>query len=432
MKYLMIENDSVAPVESFTILGLSTARGSQSKIGQFGTGAKHGVNVLLRNGLSPVIYFGTTKMEFLTKKKWMGDTPYEQVYYTLDGGRATELSWSTDFGGIDWKHTAMALREFISNAFDESGIVGTNIEIVDNPRAKSGYTRVFVPVNREVQSFFDDIGTWFLQFGGKDSERIITKSSSSKAMVYRKGVLVRQLKYRPDSLFDYNFGDELPIDESRNLHDYTVISGIGSAVANDKNAIKEVLRAISRREVSLETELDYYSLSTTSILKDAWDELYGEDTYIAQAAPFVDLAERKGFRAVQVLNEGWYKHLEAAGVKTAVNLAGSLGKRGLQEMDPTPNAIVTLNKVWQRLLDVNATEGKEKPPVKVFSKMMNAGEVLRGLYERGVVYINVDNDSDESTMLEELAHYITGASDNSRDFQDFAFHVATRAFKLTE
>jgi hypothetical protein len=32
-----------------------------------------------------------------------------------------------------------------------------------------------------------------------------------------------------------------------------------------------------------------------------------------------------------------------------------------------------------------------------------------------------------TTVLEELAHHITGATDMSRDFQDFAFTVAMRS-----
>ena len=44
--FLMIANNGVAPVQSFTVLGVSTARGNSDKIGQFGSGAKHGLSLI--------------------------------------------------------------------------------------------------------------------------------------------------------------------------------------------------------------------------------------------------------------------------------------------------------------------------------------------------------------------------------------------------
>uniref|UniRef100_A0A6M3LMS1 Uncharacterized protein n=1 Tax=viral metagenome TaxID=1070528 RepID=A0A6M3LMS1_9ZZZZ len=41
-----------------------------------------------------------------------------------------------------------------------------------------------------------------------------------------------------------------------------------------------------------------------------------------------------------------------------------------------------------------------------------------------MIYINEDNDSNDQTMLEELSHYITGASDNTGPFQSFAFQIS--------
>ena len=55
--------------------------------------------------------------------------------------------------------------------------------------------------------------------------------------------------------------------------------------------------------------------------------------------------------------------------------------------------------------------------------------MLFGYYEGGTVYINKEHDTSHQTMLEETAHYLTGATDNSRDFQDFAFLVASRLMK---
>ena len=46
--FLRIQNPGVAPVEGFTLLGVSTTRdcGVEGAIGQFGSGNKHAINVL--------------------------------------------------------------------------------------------------------------------------------------------------------------------------------------------------------------------------------------------------------------------------------------------------------------------------------------------------------------------------------------------------
>ena len=51
--YLLVQNPGVAPVEGYTLLGVSTTRncGVVGTIGQFGSGAKHAINTLLRAGL---------------------------------------------------------------------------------------------------------------------------------------------------------------------------------------------------------------------------------------------------------------------------------------------------------------------------------------------------------------------------------------------
>ena len=59
--FLCVQNPGVAPVEGFTLLGVSTSRGETGTIGQFGSGAKHAINTLLRAGLKLTIYCGKTR-----------------------------------------------------------------------------------------------------------------------------------------------------------------------------------------------------------------------------------------------------------------------------------------------------------------------------------------------------------------------------------
>jgi hypothetical protein len=73
--FLKIENPGAAPPEGFTVFGVSLAHTSANAgvIGQFGSGNKHGVAVLLRNELSPVVFAGTLKLEFGTRPQIVSD-----------------------------------------------------------------------------------------------------------------------------------------------------------------------------------------------------------------------------------------------------------------------------------------------------------------------------------------------------------------------
>ena len=66
--------------------------------------------------------------------------------------------------------------------------------------------------------------------------------------------------------------------------------------------------------------------------------------------------------------------------------------------------------------------------------------MLNGYYRDGVVFINADlagsgsvvagrqalSDRLVQVALEEVAHYVTGATDNSRDFQNFLLDLAVK------
>ena len=56
---LVIQNKGECPIEGFIVYGLSTSRNKEEKIGQFGTGNKHGINTLLRNKVKFRVFIGT-------------------------------------------------------------------------------------------------------------------------------------------------------------------------------------------------------------------------------------------------------------------------------------------------------------------------------------------------------------------------------------
>ena len=165
--YLRIENIGVAPADAFTVLGVSMADQSSNAgmIGQFGSGSKHSIALLLRNELQPIVFAGNLKLEFSTRPQVVSDSQatkrFERVVVKFGGTDANGVSRSAtedlgfvlDFGRLDWDEVAMGLREFVSNAIDRSirekgDWSGVAVDVVSESqvRAKAGHTRVFIPL----------------------------------------------------------------------------------------------------------------------------------------------------------------------------------------------------------------------------------------------------------------------------------------------
>lgn len=432
--YLLIENQGVCPVEGFTILGLSTARGNESKIGQFGSGCKHAVNLLMREGLNPIIYCGTNKLTFSTKVSTMGDKVYNKVFLQVNNAKPQELGFCLEFGELDWNDINMALREFVSNALDQSP-EDISMQIVDSPRAKSGTTRIFIPCNETVRQFYINRASRFLYFAGKSNVKIMPKSKpNTPAMIYRKGVFVRHIENEENSLFDYNCGENLKIDEARNLNNWDAQYAAAWMMANSSDMLKHVFKSfMNYTGINKLWEYDFYEYHFTcseerrNIVKKAWEEVYGNDFIPCLNDIDSQPVQRKGYNTVRV-NSNWHVILGKCGIKTSLDYLSKIEMKGGAISD-NPALDTTANKVWAWLEKLGLTHNKPMPTVKCFEKTMDCEGLTMGYFDPAdqTVYINSQAINSEQTLLEEFSHYITGASDNSRDFQDFAFLVATKA-----
>jgi hypothetical protein len=478
--FLKIENIGVCPPEGFTVLGVSLADTSNNEgvIGQFGSGNKHAVAVLLRHELSPVVFAGTLKLEFGTRPQTVADSQatkeFARVVVKYGGSdpvtgasrsSTEDLGFVLDYGKQDWQEVALALREFISNAIDrcirEKGDwSGVKVEIVDDGqvRAKRNHTRVFVPMNGEVLAFYNSLGKWFLHFSEPASlnKAILPKRNRNlgerkAAVIYRRGVRVREFESSDtESLFDYNLND-LTIDESRKASDWDVKHHCGRALGSADKDILAMLfdRLMNSDKAVWEFGFDTYSLhpSNQDSAEDEgrrrqnWQEAFslvaGEDGVLTGKGP-VEQLERKGYKPVKA-PESLVNAAELYGVQTPgrVLSADELSGRALTE--PTPDAQAAVDLVWELLEGVGLTNGKEKPPVKCFTSILDAGVMLNGYYRNGVVFINSDlgtgsvvcgrgalSDRLLKVALEETVHFISGATDNSRDFQDFLLNLAVK------
>jgi hypothetical protein len=511
--FLMIQNPGVAPEEAFTLLGASTKRDSDNgaTIGKFGTGNKHGVAVLLRNQLSPVVFAGNLKLEFGTRQQPVNDgiknTVFNRVVVKFGGKdragvsrSATEdLGFVLEHGSADWLSVDLALREFVSNSLDravEEGEVlfihqyitsrslefqqavvikgsyenrevsdalaihrktsteykNVVVEVVNDGqvRAKSGHTRIFIPLTAEVLDFFNNLGKWFLHFSEPEllNKTILPKSNRNlgerrSAVIYRRGVRVREFESSDTpSLYDYNL-ENLKLDESRRVDDWYVQYEAASAfAAADVETVSRLWQSFIDGSKFWEHSFQSYGLESgihneeqKAVWKTAFENVAGENAVVSTEEGGQQAA-RKGFKVVTA-PQAFVQAAEKHGVRTPAKVLSEDERAGRTIFDATPDAEAAVEFAWFLVTKYGVTNGRTKPVVKTFRKIMEAGSQTLGFYKDGVVYINQDIAAGGSlslgwhsltqqllvTAIEEVAHHVTGATDNSRDFQDFLLNL---------
>ena len=488
--FLMIENPGTAPAEAFTLLGATTKRDNSKYIGTFGSGNKHGVAVLLRHRISPQIFAGNLKMEFTTRPVSLDDgidqTDFARVVVKYGGkddegvsrSGTEDLGFVLEYGASDWLGVDLALREFVSNAIDhtikhnehvEADVThpweGIKVEVVDETRcrAKKGFTRIFVPLTQDVFSFHNNLGKWFLHFSEPEliGQTILPKGGRNleedcqSAVIFRRGVRVREFRSGGEtaSLFDYNL-EGLKLDESRQVDDWQVKNAAGKAVRDADQSVLVELFSSFGDGIKWEHTFDTYGLRAdswnetaeeTKARSDRWvgafDAANGTDAVVVSADDTGDESRitRKGFKTVQVPSE-YALVARDYGLRTASQVLSADERQDREILDATATAQGAVDFVWMIAEIFNQTGGKDKPPVQSFRAMMDAESVTQGFYREGVVYLNVsvakegeevpqEHYSDEllATAIEEVAHYVTGASDNSRDFQEWFIQLSIKA-----
>jgi hypothetical protein len=462
----MIQNKGIAPTEAFTLLGASNTRDDDTAgtIGQFGTGAKHAINVLLRAGLSVHVYCGKTRLRFFTKTETMkddlGEKTVERVYVKYGGisTRTEALGWVLDFGAIDWKDIGMSLREFVSNAVDRTlrgrpdddttAVIAearangdlTVLPVEDKAlKAKAGYTRVFVQMNDDVTRYYGELPKRFLHFSDHPEEAqgdLLPKadrnlSDSKTAMVYRCGVFIMEMTGSGDeSLYDYNFNqDQITIDDCRNSNPHSIRAACAAMLRRGSILqLTPVFQGLQGGKDCFERDLDSYSIMPSWESGKDDERLAWQGAWAASAGGAVlaegdgvcgdavaKLALRKGHQVAK-MPTNWATVAARMGITTVSDVLTTDEKNGREALGATPAAIDALNQVWEWLEMADLTRGKDKPNVGCFRDIREAG-LCKGYFksDTSTVYLHEDLANGMATMdllqvaIQQVAKYILGA-----------------------
>ena len=187
-RYIKIANVGEIEPNAFKLIGASSKRNDQTKIGFFGSGLKYAMAFLLREEIEFKIYSGKTEVKVTTKSVTHRDQEFQVIQ--VDG---EDTSMTTEMGP-KWKHWG-AVREVYCNAVDEgddSIIIVDDVEVKPEP----GNTIFYIELTSELTQIVDNWDSYF----SKDRKDIVYEqkfgSGSCKIfwakdddfVVYRKGI----------------------------------------------------------------------------------------------------------------------------------------------------------------------------------------------------------------------------------------------------
>lgn len=177
---------------------------------------------------------------------------------------------------------------------------------------------------------------------------------------------------------------------------------------------------------SLNTDDESQVKSRQEIWAAALETVAGPNAVMVPAiGNMAAVAERKGYKPVCVKGSqiAWLEAAQKLKVPTHETVLSEDDLLDREYFPPTKDVIDSINSWWGLIERADMTNGKEKPGVRMFNQIMLAGSQTWGLYYKGEVLIHRDIEGGilSKAMVEELAHHITGATDMSRDFQDWAF-----------
>lgn len=453
--YLMVQSPGEAPVESFTLLGASTSRSNPSAIGQFGTGNKLAITLLLRHNYNVRVYCGKTKLVFGSRKIDFNGQEEHRVTVAINGKKPVDCGWTLSWGGVDWTDVSMAMREFVANALDasdlgrgyESDLASKDLVVTttDTVKAKTGFTRVFVEYVDGIVCFHEELPQRFLHFSHTPFDRQLLEkegrslSKNNSAMVYRQGVFVCELS--GESIYDYNLSDhEITIDECRNSNEYSVRASIARRIRRaTAEELTPILQAIGDRRQVLETRLDpEYLLPAWETPTDeqitqwqiAWKIAFKEAVMTGSDARSLKYVQCKGYRAQSVDSSQWRAIMSRLGIKVATDVLSPSEAIGRVKLGVSVKIACRIQKMWELFEKLQMTKGHGMPGVGCFTDTDNE---INYYLEGGSLYIREGLNEPGKAILGGLAEYACGSDstvganhDYLIDFLEKVLNDATR------
>jgi hypothetical protein len=236
-------------------MGLN-AKETKNPIGQFGTGLKYSIAVLLRSGCTISIWRGMFEVKFSTQKESFRGKEFDFVYME-EAGQKQALGFTLELG----KHWEpwMAIRELESNVRDEGGESFANADYQLSPTATT-----IVVQGTTADTAYQQLSDIFISsrplWASPALEVHRCQTPEQHSWIYYRGVRVQKLDH--PALFRYNILSEQPLTEDRTLrYSWTAIGELINLGSCDKNEVLLPLLSATKEQFEWNASFSEHMLS---------------------------------------------------------------------------------------------------------------------------------------------------------------------------
>lgn len=421
MKFIKIQNKGLLDVKLIPLMGGTTKKNDQFKIGQFGTGLKYALAFLVRNNIQFKIFVGANEVPITSTIEEIAGQTFTIIYIN---GERTSITAQM---GLDWNHW-MIIREIWCNALDEGGAERKVVDLLGIRESNlEENTTFYIEYNIEFAKIWQDWSKYFVQ----DFEPLYENSlyaiypSSSKLKIYKQGVLIHEEDQNTrNSVFNYDIKNASinELREFRGSAGYEIYNCLASI--KDKKIITYFLEKAT--EEHYESHIDTGWMAK---LDDTWKEAIGDAQIIHQEAK--ENALSRGIKLdlsklVTVPKNFYYsftKYFEGIG---ALRMASKLNE--FYEIFDTELD----SKIKQGLVILEECGYFIHPELKFVYGVFGDKTTLAQInHDQKIIYIsemmkNQSLFSIVAMLIEENEHFNTGFQDESRSFQQHFINLFTK------
>ena len=428
-KYILIQNDGEIESNSFELIGASTKRDDDTKIGFFGSGLKYSIAYMMRNNISFKVFSGEKELIFTTVPEKLKDQDFNRICINNK-----PTSYTTTMGPT-WTKDWFILREIYCNALDESNCQIIR-EITDiNP--VFGKTRIYIEltdslrkVSKEWDNYFSEdrvpikslqkVYTSFLS--ASSSYQPIQIYEKTEGVLYRKGIRVG---IEEGLLYDYGF-DSADINEDRTAKKLNALPYAFTnlmAGFNSENYVLSILRSGLEEHPCSE----YRAIETTKV-----SQLFSQEWIELSKNYFLVVAERSGKyseeisltkKEVLLVPQLFAKELKKQLPEVIITGIGrTLGELEMIDVETTPKMNYLLKDVLKSLNEMKYNVFSLISIVEFDDSIIlgSANIETKHIYLSKKLF-DMGRRELALTIMEENEHIISGKKDETRAFQNHLF-----------
>lgn len=431
-KYICISSSGEMEVEALSLIGASSKRNDESKIGYFGSGNKYAIAALIRNEIDFKIFSGTKEFVVTTKDVTFRDNQFQKI---VVNGKDTSLT--SDMGGKFWDTPFPIIRELYSNAIDEGNPTLTTVNTIV---PEEGSTKFYIENKAFFEPVISDISEYFLIDESPiwcNNELAIYEKEIKNFNLFRKGIVATNFTDRK-GLFVYSLGN-IDVNESRLINStWDANRKIGTELwkCTYKPFIRKFINGVKGSNGGMYEHAIIQNLNEylTPSISTEWYEILKENKYVS--------VELLVYAHEEHLIEEGYVPLPFRMLKVIHNVCPDIVIRDFRNSDDgkfieTKANEVLVDMILEVMDTLNNTDYKKRIPAQFEFKygQFNSNDCKAEVYHNNKLPVpsNVIRLSNSlvletkefiaTTLIEEFEHINTGYNDESRALQTHLFNL---------